>query len=157
MDARTVFLLIVAITTVIDLLNKNEVYWKVPAKLFSASHLIVDFYECQWLEDEEDLRTILLSAIYEANASLAEPIQTKKFEVQGLSGFALLQESHISVHTWPEKRFIAADVFTCGSAVYPDKAVKVLREAFKPQHERLHVIGRAQNVGRKKKGEKKNN
>ena len=48
-----------------------------------------------------------------------------------MSGVAVLAESHISIHTWPERGYAALDVFMCGTAM-PHKAVPVLRQAFKP-------------------------
>jgi S-adenosylmethionine decarboxylase len=50
----------------------------------------------------------------------------------GVSGVAVLSESHISVHTWPERGFAAFDVFMCGAA-QPQKAIGVLEGAFKPK------------------------
>lgn len=49
----------------------------------------------------------------------------------GISGVAVLAESHISVHTWPERNFAAFDVFMCGDAE-PEKVIPVLQAAFKP-------------------------
>ena len=56
-------------------------------------------------------------------------IHTHRFSPQGVSGVAVLAESHISVHTWPEIGYGAFDVFMCGDAV-PMKAVEVLRQTF---------------------------
>ena len=52
------------------------------------------------------------------------------FQPNGVSGVAVLAESHISIHTWPDAGFAAVDIFMCGSA-NPDACVPVLREAFK--------------------------
>jgi S-adenosylmethionine decarboxylase len=49
----------------------------------------------------------------------------------GVSGVAVLAESHISVHTWPERNFAAFDIFMCGDA-RPELAIPVLKKAFKP-------------------------
>jgi S-adenosylmethionine decarboxylase len=49
----------------------------------------------------------------------------------GVSGVAVLAESHISVHTWPERGYAAFDVFMCGAAE-PERTIEVLREAFRP-------------------------
>jgi S-adenosylmethionine decarboxylase len=54
----------------------------------------------------------------------------------GLSGVAVLAESHISIHTWPERGYAAIDVFMCG-ACDPYKAVPVMREAFEPGNVQL--------------------
>jgi S-adenosylmethionine decarboxylase len=53
-------------------------------------------------------------------------------ENQGVTGVALLAESHISIHTWPESQFAAIDVFMCGDC-QPVLAVDVFRRVFKPQ------------------------
>jgi S-adenosylmethionine decarboxylase len=49
----------------------------------------------------------------------------------GVSGVAVLAESHISIHSWPERSYAALDIFMCGNAE-PDKCVPVLRQAFNP-------------------------
>ena len=48
------------------------------------------------------------------------------FEPQGVTGLALLAESHISIHTWPESGYAAVDVFTCGDHTMPERACEVL-------------------------------
>ena len=50
----------------------------------------------------------------------------------GVSGVAVLAESHISIHTWPEHRYAAVDVFMCGKA-RPQVCIDVMREAFEPE------------------------
>ena len=61
----------------------------------------------------------------------------------GISGVAVLAESHISVHTWPERGYAAFDVFTCGDSM-PEKAVDVLKAAFNPDEVNVstHLRGR---------------
>jgi S-adenosylmethionine decarboxylase len=49
----------------------------------------------------------------------------------GISGVAVLAESHISIHTWPEISYAAVDVFMCGNA-QPHKAIEVLKGVFLP-------------------------
>jgi S-adenosylmethionine decarboxylase len=61
---------------------------------------------------------------------------------QGVTGVVLLAESHISIHTWPEDGFAAADIFMCGAA-QPERALSMLREALAPRHCTLHTIHRA--------------
>jgi len=56
----------------------------------------------------------------------------------GISGVAVLAESHISVHSWPERDFAAFDVFMCGDSE-PEKAIEVLKAAFAPQRVELHT------------------
>ena len=52
-------------------------------------------------------------------------------EGQGVTGVVLLAESHISIHTWPENGFAAADIFMCGASD-PQRALALLRQALQP-------------------------
>jgi S-adenosylmethionine decarboxylase len=58
---------------------------------------------------------------------------------QGVTGVLLLAESHITIHTWPECGFAAADIFMCGQA-QPEQALSVLRAAFVPQREQVQRV-----------------
>ena len=73
----------------------------------------------------------MVEAVKAAGATLLH-IHLHKFSPNGgVSGVAVLSESHISVHTWPEKGFAAFDVFMCGAAE-PLRTIPVLEAAFKP-------------------------
>lgn len=61
-------------------------------------------------------------------------LATHRFEPQGVTAFALLSESHLAVHTWPEHGHAAADLFTCGDRGAIDAVVGVLRRAFGAEH-----------------------
>jgi S-adenosylmethionine decarboxylase len=80
-----------------------------------GKHYLLNLYGCSFnsLNDEYYLSDLLEDA---ANASGATVIKTifKKFEPQGVTAICLLSESHISIHTWPEKGEAAVDIFTCG-------------------------------------------
>ena len=60
---------------------------------------------------------------------------------QGVTGVLLLQESHLSIHTWPEFRYAAMDIFMCGDC-QPESAVEVLVDALDPGSVRQHVVKR---------------
>lgn len=64
---------------------------------------------------------------------------------QGVTGVALLAESHISIHTWPEHGYAAADIFMCGDA-RPELALQVLRSALAPEAIRVQTIERKPDV-----------
>jgi S-adenosylmethionine decarboxylase len=91
-------------------------------------HLIVDLHGAKRLDDIEHIETTLRRCVEAAQATLLH-IHLHHFQPSGVSGVAVLAESHISIHTWPEVGYAALDVFMCGSAD-PDKCVPVLREAF---------------------------
>jgi S-adenosylmethionine decarboxylase len=91
-------------------------------------HLIVDLHGAKRLNDIEHIETTLRRCVEAANATLLH-IHLHRFQPSGVSGVAVLAESHISIHTWPEAGYAALDVFMCGTAE-PDKCIPVLREAF---------------------------
>ncbi|MEY3749664.1 MAG: hypothetical protein RLZZ631_255 [Cyanobacteriota bacterium] len=88
-----------------------------------GKHCILELYDCSAhkLDDEAFLRSTITSAVQLAGATLLNLI-SHKFEPQGVTGLALLSESHLSIHTWPESRYAAVDVFTCGDHTMPDRA-----------------------------------
>jgi S-adenosylmethionine decarboxylase len=92
-----------------------------------GKHCILELYNCDpaKLDDEAFLRTAITSAAKKAGATLLNLI-THRFEPQGVTGLALLAESHISIHTWPESGYAAVDVFTCGDHTMPERACQVL-------------------------------
>ena len=67
---------------------------------------------------------------------------SNKFEPQGVTAIALLAESHISIHTWPESNYSAIDIFTCGQNMLPELASQYLIEVFKAEEHSLRVIDR---------------
>ncbi len=94
-----------------------------------GKHCILELYDCNKakLNDEAFLRTTVTIAAKLAGATLLNLI-THRFKPQGVTGLALLAESHISIHTWPENSYAAVDVFTCGNHTDPELACKVLIE-----------------------------
>ena len=97
-----------------------------------GKHCILELYECdtERLDDEAFLRTTITTAAKRAGATLLNLI-THRFDPQGVTGLALLAESHISIHTWPENGYAAVDVFTCGDHTMPEQACDVLRQELK--------------------------
>jgi len=92
-----------------------------------GKHCILELYACDSarLDDEAFLRDTITAAAKRAGATLLNLI-THRFEPQGVTGLALLAESHISIHTWPESGYAAVDVFTCGDHTMPEQACAVL-------------------------------
>ena len=95
-------------------------------------HILFELEGCPFstLNDEEHIKFCLFHAA-EASHSKVIKVETQKFLPQGVTGFALLAESHLSIHTWPEKGIAKCDIFTCGAKSTPEKAVEYLIEAFK--------------------------
>jgi S-adenosylmethionine decarboxylase len=94
-----------------------------------GKHCILELYDCEpaRLDDEAFLRDTITTAAKRAGATLLNLI-THRFQPQGVTGLALLAESHISIHTWPESGYAAVDVFTCGDHTMPERACQVRSE-----------------------------
>jgi S-adenosylmethionine decarboxylase len=98
----------------------------------AGAHLIVDLYHACRLDDLDHIEQTLRGCVDAAGATLLH-IHLHHFEPNGgVSGVAVLAESHISIHSWPEHGYAALDIFMCGNA-NPDACVPVLREAFSPK------------------------
>ncbi|QRM35958.1 adenosylmethionine decarboxylase [Microvirga sp. VF16] len=99
--------------------------------LFAGTHVIVDLWHATNLDDLQIVEQALRDAAARAGATLLN-IDLHHFTPNGgISGVAVLSESHISIHTWPEISYAAVDVFMCGAA-QPHKAIEVLRGVFRP-------------------------
>ncbi len=108
-----------------------------------SKHLLLELYRCDYekLNDESYLRCSLNRASKLANATVLNLI-SNKFEPQGVTAIALLSESHISIHTWPESNYSAIDIFTCGQNMMPELASKYLIEALNAEEYSLRIIER---------------
>jgi S-adenosylmethionine decarboxylase len=91
-------------------------------------HLIIDLFGASRLNDIDHIDNVLRRCAEAAGATLLH-IHLHRFQPDGVSGVAVLAESHISIHTWPEEGYAALDVFMCGQTD-PDRCVPILREAF---------------------------
>lgn len=103
---------------------------------FAGSHLLLDLFGAKHLDDIDRIEQAMRECVEKCGATLLH-IHLHHFTPNGgVSGVAVLAESHISVHTWPERNYAAFDVFMCGDAE-PENSVPVLKRAFNPQ--RLEV------------------
>jgi len=105
-------------------------------------HLIVDLHGAKGLDDIDLIEATLRRCVEAAQATLLH-IHLHHFHPNGVSGVAVLAESHISIHTWPDAGYAALDVFMCGKAS-PDACVPVLREAFKAKRVEVNELLRGQ-------------
>jgi S-adenosylmethionine decarboxylase len=95
-------------------------------------HLLVEFWGAKTIEDLNQWENILWNA---AKAAKSNPLKkgVHKFEPQGVTGFVILEESHISFHTWPEKEYIAIDIYTCGQHTDPLAGMESLAKELSPK------------------------
>ena len=129
-----------------EIYKKNQILssFRDDQKLIHQSkHLLLELYRCDYekLNDESFLRCTLNRAAKLANATVLNLI-SNKFEPQGVTVIALLAESHISIHTWPESNYSAVDIFTCGQNMQPEIASQYLIETLNAEEHFLRVIKR---------------
>lgn len=110
-------------------------------------HLLVDLQGVSplFLSDPALIESALRQA---ADAAGATPIFGKFHHFgpeQGVTGVLLLQESHISIHTWPERGFAAVDVFMCGTC-RPEVAITVLQDILLPQFAHVQTMSRGSHI-----------
>lgn len=99
---------------------------------YAGTHLIVDLWGAQGINDLTHVEATLRRCVEAAKATLLH-IHLHHFTPNdGISGVAVLAESHISIHSWPEREYAALDIFMCGDS-QPHEAVKVLQECFTPE------------------------
>lgn len=93
-------------------------------------HLLVEYWGCDTavLNDVAAIEEAMGRAASAAGAAVVASV-FRPFEPSGVTGVVVLEESHLSVHTWPEDGYAAVDFFTCGDCV-PERAHAILREAF---------------------------
>ena len=111
--------------------------------IHQSKHLLLELYRCdsEKLNDESFLRCTLNRSAKLANATVLNLI-SNKFEPQGVTAIALLSESHISIHTWPESNYSAIDIFTCGQNMFPEVASQYLLESLNAKEHSLRIIER---------------
>jgi len=106
-------------------------------------HVIAELDGCdaELLSDCATVRHLLLEAARRANAkALAD--ETFDFQEGGVSGFVLLAESHISIHTWPEHHYAAIDIYTCGCHTMPEKACSFLADRLRTSQVQMTALDR---------------
>ena len=81
------------------------------------------------LNDEEFIRDIVYTTSKKCKSTLLS-INSHKFDPQGVTCVAMLAESHISIHTWPEKGMAVCDIFTCGEHTKPKKGMEYMQMMF---------------------------
>ncbi|MEZ0324322.1 MAG: adenosylmethionine decarboxylase [Fimbriimonas sp.] len=108
-----------------------------------GSHLLVELYGCdgRLLETEDYVGDTMRMAAVESKATVVEQ-SFHEFKPYGVSGAVIIQESHYTIHTWPEHQYAAVDLFYCGGTVLVHRAVEVLQERFQPKRIKFLVVRR---------------
>lgn len=98
---------------------------------FAGTHLLIDLWGANNLNSPEEIEALLVDAAKASGATVLYSYM-HPFEPHGVSGVVVLAESHISIHTWPERNYAALDVFMCGEAD-PYQTISFLKSYFKPE------------------------
>jgi S-adenosylmethionine decarboxylase len=106
-----------------------------------GTHCILELYGCSpgLLNDLEFVQRSLRDAAKVCESTLIGEV-LHQFHPQGVTALALLAESHISIHTWPELGYAAIDIFTCGAATQPEKGCQYLIGVFQSTSHRLQTL-----------------
>ncbi len=94
-------------------------------------HLLLELFDCdaQVINSLEAVKGALVEAAKRAQATIVDVV-FHEFNPFGISGVVVIAESHLAIHTWPEYRYAAVDIFSCGEVLKPDVAVNYLVEQF---------------------------
>lgn len=97
-----------------------------------GKHLLVELHGCQadLLKKVDVVRDIMLGAARACRATIIDSA-FHEFSPFGVSGVVVIAESHLSIHTWPEYRYAAVDIFTCGDVIKPEEAVDYIGSRFR--------------------------
>lgn len=109
---------------------------------YAGTHLIIDLWEANHLNDLKIIENVLRECVNTCEATLLH-LHVHQFEPNGgISGVAILAESHMSIHSWPEKKYAAVDLFMCGNS-QPFLSLPILKKAFQPKYVSLgeHMRG----------------
>jgi len=108
-------------------------------------HVIADLKSCnhELLNDPKFIEDTLRAATQAAGATeIHTTVHT--FNPVGVTGVTVLAESHISIHTWPDKGYATVDAFTCGDKAKPHKAIAYIKTALRGLYDNYRVLSRGQ-------------
>ncbi len=108
-------------------------------------HILVEFHGCsaEVLNDVPRIEQSMLAAAEQSGATIISSV-FHHFSPFGVSGVIVIQESHLAIHTWPEYRYAAVDLFTCGDSVNPWVSYESLKTAFEAAHGSAIELNRGQ-------------
>jgi len=107
-----------------------------------GKHYLIEFIDCDpdKLKYVKEVEDIFIRAAQKSGATILN-YYFHQFKTCGVSGVILIAESHFSIHTWPEDCYAAGDIHTCGE-MYPEKAIEVMKDAFRSKRVKVQIISR---------------
>jgi S-adenosylmethionine decarboxylase len=99
-----------------------------------GQHLLAEYHGCnvEVLDDLKRIESLLNEAARAAQTKVVASV-FRPFDPQGVSGVVVIEESHLSIHTWPEFGYASVDFYTCGSGT-PEAAHRVLQKGLRAKH-----------------------
>lgn len=109
----------------------KDYFQEIDGQKFAGRHLLVELWDASNLDDPSLIGDILAQGARQSKATILHSHFHHFTPFSGVSGVLVLAESHISIHTWPEKAYAAVDIFMCGEC-NPHDALESLKTGFKP-------------------------
>ncbi|SFL76552.1 adenosylmethionine decarboxylase [Halanaerobium salsuginis] len=108
-----------------------------------GKHLILELYNCNQLKinDVKLVEEVMLKAAVKAEADVLGSF-FHQFVPQGVTGVVVIAESHLTIHSWPEYKYAAVDIFSCGQRLNPLLAVDYIKASFEALSSQLQIIER---------------
>lgn len=110
-----------------------------------GKHILLDLYGASNLTNLQHIEKTLRTAAESAGATVLKTDLHTFGEGLGITGVAILAESHISIHTWPEHHYAAIDIFMCGTSS-PERAIPILEAFFQPARTETSIHSRGHNM-----------
>jgi len=97
-----------------------------------GTHILLELFDCDpsTLRNSHTVKEIMIEAATKSNAKIVD-VFFHQFEPYGVSGVVVIEESHFTIHTWPEFRFAAVDLFFCSEDVIAENAIRVIVDSFR--------------------------
>jgi len=107
-----------------------------------SQHLLVELFNCNTaaLENQSLLTELLEAAAIAANVTIVKSV-FHQYSPQGITGIVIIEESHLSIHTWPEYAYASVDFYTCGDG-HPENALNVIQKGLGAQRTETMLIDR---------------
>ena len=104
-------------------------------------HVIVEMWEATNLNDVHTLEVALKDTVEAVDGTLLD-LRVVEFPVHGVTGVAIIAESHVAVHTWPEHGYAAVDIFTCNLDADIDSGIEAMKKHFLPGRTQVMEVRR---------------
>jgi len=113
-----------------------------------GTQLAVELFDCDenLLNDDRLLERLLVEAATNAGATVVDSV-FHQFNPYGISGAVIIAESHVAIHTWPEYRYAALDIFTCGEEIEPNNIAEAVKDVLHADRIYVSRILRGVTVG----------